>query len=53
MVSKPHIFGNMVLLLVAFTANVEQRAQHKLLIHILKNPHIVDLEVVYDSLPAM
>ena len=51
--SEPHIFGNMVLLLVAFRVNVGQRVQHRLLIHILKNPHIVDLEVVCDSLPAV
>ena len=43
----------MVLLLVAFRVNMEQRVQHRLLIDILKNPHIVVFEFVYDSLPAM
>jgi hypothetical protein len=40
----------MVLLFVAFSVNMEQRVQHRLLIHILQYLHIVVLEVVYDSL---
>lgn len=43
----------MISLLVAFRVNVEQRVQHTLLIHFLKNSHIVVLEGVCDSLPAI